>query len=115
VNDDMRPAYIALIRHELKVPPGSDALDALAARLTPVDATERPPARAPGIIRLRKALRTLEASACPDQSLEAFRDDLAFLSLFDNSQPVLPPDALKALLADVASHPRGPAGQSEDA
>ena len=61
----MLPAYIAFIRRELKLPPGSDALIELHARLFPADERAKPPYRAPGIVRLRRGLKQLEAHKEP--------------------------------------------------
>ena len=93
--------YIAIIRHELKLKSGGNALLALEARLTPADARERPPARAPGIVRLRSALRRLKEGALPTIALETLMDDLRFLRLFEREEHVLRRDALDRLLADV--------------
>lgn len=93
--------YIAVIRHELKLKSGGSALLALEARLTPADARERPPARAPGIARVKNALRRLKAGALPAITLETLTDDLRFLCLFEREEHVLRRDALDRLLADV--------------
>jgi hypothetical protein len=93
--------YIAVIRHELKLKSGGNALLALEARLTPADASERPPARAPGIVRLRSALRQLKEGALPALALEALTADLRFLRLFEREEHILRHDALDNLLADV--------------
>lgn len=101
---DERAPYVALIRRQLGVAPGADPLEALGRRLVPDDPVQRPPARAPGILRLAKALRRLRAGLQPDESLEAFDADLEFLRLFDASEP-WPPDALSGLLDDVRHEP----------
>lgn len=93
--------YIAIIRHELKLKSGGNALLALEARLTPADARERPPARAPGIVHLRSALRRLKEGALPTIALETLTADLRFLCLFEREEHVLRRDALDRLLADV--------------
>ncbi len=92
--------YTALIRHELGLPPGADALAALAARLSPADRTERPPARAPGIVRLRRVLRRLRVHRIPDVTLEQVVEDLRLLRLFAADAP-WPDDAMERLLGDV--------------
>ncbi|MBI5288347.1 MAG: hypothetical protein HY873_05190, partial [Chloroflexi bacterium] len=68
--DDLLPAYVALIRHELGAPAGSDALEELRTRLEPADRSKRPASRAPGIARLRRGLRRLEAGETPGSTLE---------------------------------------------
>jgi hypothetical protein len=116
---DLIAAYIGVIRHELKLRPGTDALLAAEARLSPPDADDRPPPRAPGIARLAKALRRLRRHAVPEASLEQFSDDLRFLRLFEPADHVLERDALDRLLGNViqipppkrASKPR-PAGDT---
>jgi hypothetical protein len=102
--DELFAAYVALIRHELRLPRGSDALLELRERLWPDDVSERPPARAPAIRRLRAALARLSDHGSPEASPEQFTDDLRFLRLFDANEP-WPPRALDALLSDV--HPGG--------
>lgn len=98
--DDLRPAYVALIRHELGLPSRSDALAALAVRLSPDDRGERPPARAPAVMRLKRALHALERGATPDDDLDAFAADLRTLALLTDRAP-LTADALRRLLDDV--------------
>jgi hypothetical protein len=93
--------YIAVIRHELGLSPGADALGALGERLAPANAAQRPPARAPGIVRLARALRRLRDGLAPADSLEQITDDLRFLRLFAPDEPVLASDALERLLHDV--------------
>lgn len=93
--------YIAVIRHELQLKSGGNAILALEARLAPADARERPPARAPGIVRLKGALRRLKAGTLPAISLETLTDDLRFLRLFEREDHVLRRDALDRLLGDV--------------
>ena len=105
VTEDLYPAYIAFIRRELKLLAGSDALVELAARLHPEDARAKPPYRAPGIVRLRRALRRLERHKPPDSSLEEFARDLRFLQMFALDQPILPADAMQKLLSDVMNSP----------
>lgn len=102
---DLRPAYIALIRHELHLPPGSDALLELRVRLHPADAEAKPPYRAPGIVRLRRGLKRLELGKTPTDPLEQFADDLRFLQLFAADEPLLPQNAMQKLLSDVMNSP----------
>lgn len=102
VNDDLFPAYVALIRHELKLAPGSDAIAELAARITPESVVGKPPARAPGIVRLKQALHCLQEHGVPDTTLGEFAADLRFLQLFSLDEPVLGADAMERLLADVS-------------
>jgi hypothetical protein len=98
--------YIAIIRRELRVPPGGNALLALETRLSPADPRERPPARAPGIVRLRAALRHMKIGALPGIAIEAMSEDLRFLRLFEREEHALRRDALDRLLADVIGGPR---------
>lgn len=93
--------YTALIRHALGLPPGADAKAALAARLDPPRALDRPPAEAPGVRRLRKALAALEAGRAPRTPLEQFSDDLRFLCLFEPATPAMEHEAMTHLLRDV--------------
>jgi hypothetical protein len=93
--------YTAMIRHELRVARGADPLAALESRLSPADPAERPPARAPGVVRLRGALARLHAGAPPRADLETFIEDLRFLRLFEREAHPLPRAALDRLLADV--------------
>ncbi len=102
---DERAPYIALIRSEFAVPPGADPLEALGARLMPEDPAQRPPARAPGVLRLAKALRRLRAGQPPDEALEQYRNDLQFLKLFDANEQQWSPDALERLIDDVMGEP----------
>jgi len=106
--DELAPAYIALIRHVLCVPPGADALVQLASRLRPADPRERPPYRAPGIVRLRRALRRLEVGKAPVTALEEFSEDLRFLKLFEPDKPSMAREAMQRLLADVMGSPTEP-------
>lgn len=93
--------YLGAIRHELAITGGQNALLALEARLTPADRSERPPARAPGIVRLRSALGRLKEGAIPAISLETLTEDLRFLRLFERDDHVLHRIALDRLLLDV--------------
>lgn len=101
---DERAPYLALIRREFGIPPTADPVEALGRRLVPEDPLQRPPARAPGVLRLAKALRRLRAGQPPDEPIEQYRDDLAFLKLFDAEEP-WSPDALQRLLDDVTAGP----------
>lgn len=105
VSDDLRPAYIAFIRRELRLPPGSDALLELRVRLRPEDADAKPPYRAPSIVRLRRGLKRLDAGKAPVDSLEQFADDLRFLQLFAADEPPPPQGAMRRLLSDVMNAP----------
>jgi hypothetical protein len=93
--------YIAIIRHELGIRAGSDALAALGERLAPEDAAARPPARAPGVLRLARALRRLRDGLAPVDTPDQISEDLRFLRLFATDEPVLERDALEKLLTDV--------------
>ena len=103
--DDLGPAYVGLIRHELCLGPGTDALAELGSRLRPEDPAARPPYRAPGIVRLRRALRRLETGKAPVVTLEEFAADLQFLKLFEPEQPSIARDAMQRLLTDVMNTP----------
>lgn len=103
--DDLVPAYVALIRHELCLPPGTDALAELERRLRPEDPAARPPYRAPGIVRLRRAHRRLEAGKQPAPTPGEFAEDLRFLKLFEPATPSMARDAMQRLLADVMGAP----------
>ena len=94
-----------MLRHELELPRGSDALLELEMRLAPADVRERPPGRAPGIARLAKALKQLRAGKTPIESLDEFRDDLRFLRIFDDSTRGWSSEAIDDLLANVISAP----------
>lgn len=97
--DEIAP-YTALIRHELALAPGNDAIAELEARLSPPDRADRPPARAPGVVRLRRALRRLRAHRAPEYTLEQLSDDLRLLRRFATDDP-WPRDAMLRLLGDV--------------
>jgi len=103
--------YTAVIRHELGLPPGADALAALGERLAPADVNARPPSRAPAVLRLARALRRLRDGLSPNDGLDQVTEDLRFLRLFDMREPVLKHDALDRLFDDVrnATPARGPA------
>lgn len=96
--------YIALVRHSLGLASGTNALDELGLRLAPEDPHERPPARAPGISRLAKALRLLRQHAVPDAPLEQFAEDLVFLRMFSRDEP-WPAAGLESLLTNVRAMP----------
>lgn len=101
--------YTAVIRHELGLQPGTNALTALGTRLGPADMASRPPQRAPGIVRLRRALRALERGDAPELTIEQLTDDLRFLALFEDPGKALKRGALDRLLADVlAAEPPPP-------
>jgi hypothetical protein len=100
--------YIGVLRHALALQPGSDALLELEMRLAPTDHSQRPPARAPGITRLRAALRAMRRGLAPAGSIEEFRADLAFLRVFDQDTS-WGATALDALLGDVTQTPAPPA------
>jgi hypothetical protein len=101
--------YLAIIRHELAMPPSSNALLALETRLFPADASERPPARAPGIARLRRALKRLEAGEAPDLTLDELTADLRFLRAFERTDHLLRRTALDRLLSDIVRPTSPPA------
>lgn len=100
---EMIAACKAIVRLELKLPRGADALAALHARLSPEDPAARPPARAPAIARLRKTLRSLRAGRVPAATLDELTDDLRVLALFADEP--LSATALTALLRDVRAEP----------
>ena len=97
--------YLAIIRRELALRPGTDALIALEARLSPADAQSRPPARAPGIQRLSKALRALCEDRPPEYALEVMAEDLHFLSLFEDGEKAFSREALERLMTDMKAEP----------
>jgi hypothetical protein len=94
-------AYIGVLRHELKLRPGTDALLELEVRLSPADRDQRPPTRAPGIARLAKALKRLRARQAPAASLDQFAEDLRFLRVFEDDTSAWSSDAIDDLLANV--------------
>lgn len=98
-------AYIGVLRHELKLRPGADALLELEVRLSPTDPDQRPPARAPGIARLAKALARLRAHTLPASSLDQFAEDLRFLRVFEDDASAWSGEALDDLLANVIAVP----------
>ncbi|HYM29099.1 MAG TPA: hypothetical protein VET66_13190 [Steroidobacteraceae bacterium] len=102
---ELAAAYIGVLRHELQVPHGADALAELEQRLAPEEPAERPPARAPAIARLAAALRRLRTRQAPACTLEQFTDDLRFLRMFEGGAGTWPADALGRLLAEIAATP----------
>lgn len=98
-------AYIGVLRHELKLRPGADALLELEVRLSPADPDQRPPARAPGIARLTKALKRLRVHRPPAGSLDQFAEDLRFLRVFEDDTSAWSGEALDDLLANVIAVP----------
>jgi hypothetical protein len=95
--------WAAVIRHELKLRPGADALGQLDARLEPADASLRPPSRSPAVRRLRNASKRLHAGLAPQITLEQATEDLRVLLLFDN-EPISRA-GLDRLLSDVRQAP----------
>ena len=106
-------AYVGVLRHTLRIAPGADALMELEGRLSPPDPSQRPPARAPGIARLSRALKQLRRGAPPADTIEAFRDDLAFLKVFDQdtswTSEALDDLAANVLVADESRRRPAPA------
>ncbi len=99
--------YIGVLRHALALPPGTDALAELEARLLPPDRAQRPPMRAPGIARLAIALKAMRRGVSPADSIEQFREDLRFLRMFDNDTS-WSTEALDKLMAKVVALPVPP-------
>jgi hypothetical protein len=107
VDSETVAAYVGTARHVLGLRPRDDALEDLAARLSPPDASQRPPKRAPGIARLHRALDDLRRHVVPRVALEQFVEDLRLLRLFGRDDP-WPRGAMERLLADVQpAPPRG--------
>jgi hypothetical protein len=98
-------AYVGVLRHELKLPRGADPLLELELRLTPADPRQRPPARAPGIARLARALKRLRVHKPPADSLDQFAEDLRFLRVFDDDAGAWSSEAIDDLLANVIAMP----------
>jgi hypothetical protein len=98
--DDEIAAYIELIRSELGLAPDSDAIAEVAARLMPADAADRPPAKAPAVIRLGRALWSMRRRRAPAVTLDEFTRDLRVLKLFDLND-VWSAEALDRLMTDV--------------
>ncbi len=98
-------AYVGVLRHELALPRGVDALLELEVRLTPSDPNQRPPARAPGIARLAKALKRLRAHKTPADTLDQFQQDLRFLRVFEDDTSAWSSTAIDDLLANVITMP----------
>jgi hypothetical protein len=105
VDADARAPFTAIVRHELALKPGTDPLEALGGRLMPEDPDARPPARAPGVLRLAKALRRLRDGKVPEITAEQFTEDVRFLKLFDDGDQPWSPEALGRLLDDVRRPP----------
>lgn len=102
--------YIELIRSELQLTDDADAIAELASRLSPADPKDRPPARAPAVVRLGRALWSLRRRRVPAASLETLTKDLRVLKLFDPTA-AWPEESLERLLTDVRTKPkRGRAG-----
>ena len=114
-NTELVAAYVGVLRHELKLQRGADALVELEARLAPPDRAQRPPTRAPGIARLAKALKRLRAHQPPVSSLEQFAEDLQFLRMFANDFESWPSAALDDLMANVITMPPPKQRASSDA
>jgi len=100
-------AYVGTLRHALGLESGADPLDELAVRLSPPEAPERPPRRAPGIARLHRALERLRRHEAPGVSIDQFAEDLRLLRMFARDD-AWPRDAMQRLLTDV--QPRARAG-----
>ena len=98
-------AYVGVLRHELALRRGADALLELEVRLTPSNPLQRPPARAPGIARLAKALKRLRARKTPADSLDQFQQDLRFLRVFEDDTSAWSTTAIDDLLANVITMP----------
>ena len=98
-------AYVGVLRHVLELPPGADALLELEVRLVPPDPRQRPPARAPGIARLAKALKRLRTRKTPAESLDDFAEDLRFLRVFEDDTSGWTTAAIDDLLANVIVAP----------
>lgn len=98
-------AYVGVLRHELKLPRGADALLELEVRLAPADPNQRPPARAPGIARLARALKRLRRHVTPADSLDQFAEDLRFLRIFEEGTSNWSSEAIDDLLANVIAMP----------
>ena len=97
--------YVALIRSELALGPGVDAVLGLEARLRPANRDARPPSGAPAVRRLARVEKALARRQVPAISLEELVDDLRFLSLFADDASLLRGAALERLLRDVQSPP----------
>ncbi len=102
---DLVAAYVGVLRHTLKLPRGADALLELEVRLAPADPNQRPPARAPGIARLAKALKRLRAHKPPVDPLDQFAEDLRFLRVFEDDTSAWSEEALDDLMANVIAMP----------
>src|SRR5690348_7024192 len=98
-DDDVAP-YVELIRSELALEGDSDVLAELATRLTPANAADRPPAKAPAVVRLGRALWRMRRHHAPAESLDEFTRDLRVLKLFDPND-AWSTEALNRLMTDV--------------
>jgi hypothetical protein len=107
--------YTAIIRHELDLRPGVDVASALAERLTPTDANERLPARAPALARLANVTKSMRQGLTPGVTLEQLTEDLRFLRLFDSTPQRWPSEALGRLLGEVkaSGRPRSKSGGAQ--
>src|SRR5256885_9785442 len=103
--DDEIAPYIDLIRTELGLEADTNAIAELAARLTPPNAADRPPAKAPAVIRLGRALWSMRRRRAPAMSLDEFTRDLRVLKLFDPNDS-WSTEALDRLMTDVQPKPR---------
>ena len=103
---DLIAAYVGVLRHQLELPRGADALLELELRLASNDPKQRPPARAPGIARLARALKRLRQHKTPADSLDQFADDLRFLRVFEEGIGGWSADAVDDLLANVIALPK---------
>lgn len=106
-------AYVGVLRHQLELPRGADALLELEVRLAPADPNQRPPARAPGIARLARALKRLRRHKTPAASLDQFAEDLRFLRVFEEGTSNWSSEALDDLLANVIAMPAPKARKAE--
>ncbi len=97
--DEVTP-YVELIRTELQLKPDIDPVAELATRLSPEDPHDRPPARAPAVLRLGRAVWSLRRHRVPAASIETMTRDLRVLKLFDPDDP-WPDESLDRLLTDV--------------
>src|SRR3954453_12357119 len=103
--DDEIAPYVELIRSELGLDPDSNAIAELAARLTPPNAADRPPAKAPAVIRLGRALWSMRRRRTPAMSLDEVTRDLRVLKLFDPNDS-WSTEALDRLMTDVQPKPK---------
>ena len=92
--------YLELIRSELELGAGADALSELAARLSPADARDRPPPNAPAVVRLGRAVWSMRRRRAPAMPADEFARDLRVLKLFDPND-AWSTEGLDRLMADV--------------